>query len=223
MKSSHKYYLTGFLTGLLVGAGFFLMFNKGPQKRKPSPFDLQYQNQNTASSSAREEQNTSYSENYPHNQTDGQGQQQHEKQPKETKDSLTQNPDDSLTEQHIEMPDTMNQDDPIMKDKLITKIRLPIIDSAASENIKGPNIDSLLIDDIAADPFPTDSLWVEFWQNPLNYRGYRRIHDRLILFGIHPDLPIAIFRKDEDLFLHIQNNHFPLKEYEEFRPIRIEE
>lgn len=223
MKPSFKYYFTGFLTGLLVGAGMFLMFDKNPHKRNASPFDLQYHDQNTASEPTSKEQELSYSEDRPRDQSADQKQQEPKKQPKEPKDSLTQTPEDSLNGQHIEMPDTMNQDDPIMKDKLIATIRISIADTIVSANKKTPNIDSLLINDISANPSPADSIWVEFWQNPLNYRGYRRIHDRLILFGIHPDLPIAIFRKDENLFLQVENNNFPLKEYEKFQPIRIKE
>jgi hypothetical protein len=60
---------------------------------------------------------------------------------------------------------------------------------------------------------------VEFWQNPLNYRGYRLTRDKIVLFGMDIDRSYRLEVKDGVLVLQTGNQEFLLREGSGFSPL----
>jgi len=65
--------------------------------------------------------------------------------------------------------------------------------------------------------FPEYTL--EFWQNPLNYTGYRVIRDKVVLFGMAPDQPYQLRVRDGKLILASGKREFHLRESAAFAPL----
>ncbi|MFM7216496.1 MAG: hypothetical protein ACKO1U_00605 [Bacteroidota bacterium] len=70
---------------------------------------------------------------------------------------------------------------------------------------------------------PKNSVEVEFWVNPVNYKGYRWSNDKLVLFGIeHPD-QILLFRIDDLIYMKSEGEFFelsPAVELQAYRTLR---
>jgi hypothetical protein len=57
---------------------------------------------------------------------------------------------------------------------------------------------------------------VEFWVSPINYKGYRLSHDRLVLFGIEEPDAVRLFYFDGKLVMNYGHNYFSLHPSNEF-------
>ncbi len=66
------------------------------------------------------------------------------------------------------------------------------------------------------DSAENSSLIVEFWISPINYRGYKLVRNKLIVFGLEEPDAVVLFRQDEKLYLHYFDNYFILEPTEEF-------
>ncbi|MFO7723191.1 MAG: hypothetical protein R6V49_08225 [Bacteroidales bacterium] len=60
---------------------------------------------------------------------------------------------------------------------------------------------------------------LEFWRNPLNYKGYKTVRDKIILFGLPPELPYQLFYIDGNLVLQSQKKQYVLREASDFLPL----
>jgi hypothetical protein len=58
---------------------------------------------------------------------------------------------------------------------------------------------------------------VEFWQNPLNYKGYKLLKNKIALYGLSPEQNFKILKHNNALFLHYQKQYICLKESAEFQ------
>ena len=62
----------------------------------------------------------------------------------------------------------------------------------------------------------TDSYMVEFWISPVNYRGYKLMNDRLVLFGIDEPDAIRLFVYNKNLLMKYGKDYFRLQPTGEF-------
>ena len=51
------------------------------------------------------------------------------------------------------------------------------------------------------------SFKVEFWQSPINYKGYKMTKNKIVLFGLSPEETLKFFHLDDVIFMK-QNNGF---------------
>lgn len=58
---------------------------------------------------------------------------------------------------------------------------------------------------------------VEFWQSPINYKGYKMTKNKIILFGINSDDNIKLFHSDDAIFLKQNQNYFKLYFTDDFK------
>jgi hypothetical protein len=87
-------------------------------------------------------------------------------------------------------------------------------------NLDGGNaIDSIRSKEAGINEVPGKSLTVEFWQSPLNYRGYKLTRNRLVLFGFTSDDPVALFRLENNTYLSSNNGVFRLETTSDFRQL----
>ena len=105
----------------------------------------------------------------------------------------------------------------ILRDELLMVKRIKATGSADSDQEK-QGTDSLLTDLTAAKPSGVNHkvFQVEFWRNPVNFKGYKLVNDRLILFGLSPDQPYKLHYEEGVLFLQDQNRRYILRETNRF-------
>lgn len=229
MKNATKYYAAGVLTGIILGVSIVLIIQSGQNK----PGRLQITERETL----------------VHEQNDAETKQKPQRQKTQAPENVvatidstttdsTQNNMDSLYTDSINSlaiaqdslttpADSSKEEEDIvvMEDRLIATTRLPIYATAnVSPRSKGnKNLDSLLIDDKYTNNENPESLTVEFWKSPINYKGYRRIHTRLVIFGLTAADSIRIFKREDQLFMNVKNKDFPINETDEFRSIWFED
>ena len=63
------------------------------------------------------------------------------------------------------------------------------------------------------------SFKVEFWQSPINYKGYKMTKNKIVLFGMNPDETIMLFHSndDEGIFLKQNQNYFKIYYTDNFK------
>jgi hypothetical protein len=66
---------------------------------------------------------------------------------------------------------------------------------------------------------PTNkSIKVEFWQSPINFKGYKYFRNKLYLYGLKPNEEISIFTYNEKLYLKTQKGVFIILEQNSYNP-----
>ncbi len=58
---------------------------------------------------------------------------------------------------------------------------------------------------------------VELWKSPINYRGYRLLTSKLILFGINEEAPLKLFQLGDNVYLKSNDVIYKLEAYPEFK------
>lgn len=58
---------------------------------------------------------------------------------------------------------------------------------------------------------------VEFWQSPINYKGYKMSKNKIVLFGINPDENVRIYRVEETIYLRQASTLYRMDYTNEFR------
>jgi hypothetical protein len=61
------------------------------------------------------------------------------------------------------------------------------------------------------------SFSIEFWQSPINYKGYKMTKNKIVLFGMNPEEAIRLFHLEDAILLKQGQNHFRLNFTDEFR------
>ncbi len=106
----------------------------------------------------------------------------------------------------------------IKADKFLDRKTLAIKGYTYSKN----NTDSLLNTLVNLKPSNNGKLVLEFWESPINFKGYRLGKDKLIVFGIVPN-EVSLIKYKNDLYLSTINNIYLIKPCSEFcnlRPIK---
>jgi len=104
----------------------------------------------------------------------------------------------------------------VLKDQLVTSVQVPVIQvlmtgrtGVDSLNRKGQNPKPIVS---GPNPFP-----VEFWQSPLNYKGYQLGKNKLILYGLNESEKLHLFSWNGGLFLKVQEQFVRLDRKGEFK------
>ncbi|MBI3502983.1 MAG: hypothetical protein HY063_14425 [Bacteroidetes bacterium] len=61
------------------------------------------------------------------------------------------------------------------------------------------------------------SLKVEFWQSPINYKGYKMTKNKIVLYGINSDENIKLFHLEENVYMKHNQNFYKLYFTDEFK------
>lgn len=144
----------------------------------------------------------------------------------ESEESGTRDPSDTLL--YIAPEDSVplfsgDGQDIVLRDELIAVKRTKLIADNESMVKKqgGSTTDSLLA--ALTGVKPPDGLYseyrLEFWRNPLNYRGYKVIKDRIILFGLPPDQVYKLTHSDNQLLLVAPKAQYLLRESADYQSL----
>src|ERR1035437_5676506 len=61
------------------------------------------------------------------------------------------------------------------------------------------------------------SFKVEFWQSPINYKGYKMTKNKIVLFGIIPNEDLKLFHLNDDIFMKHNQNYYKLYFTDDFK------
>lgn len=78
-------------------------------------------------------------------------------------------------------------------------------------------IDSIRSKEAGIKEDPGKSLTVEFWQSPLNSKGYTMSRSRLVLFGFSAEEQVSIYKLENSMFMKIAGGVFRLENTADFR------
>lgn len=61
---------------------------------------------------------------------------------------------------------------------------------------------------------------VEFWESPINYKGYKMANKKILLFGIDNFESASLFQADKKIYLKINDSFYQLDETYNFAPFK---
>ena len=112
---------------------------------------------------------------------------------------------------------TGNENIVVRKDKLLSTKVLQI------ESTEKPNetteSDSILekISGIKNTEHSSTFRRLEFWLSPVNYKGYKLTQNKLVLFGINPDLEIKLYNRNGKIFMKYDFSVYELNYTDDFK------
>lgn len=138
-----------------------------------------------------------------------------------TNDSLNASfPDTAYTvysENTSEPAGADNSDAIVYRDKMICSKYFKVKGLSETGNNKIGLLDSLLMND--SQKHPDDMLLVEFWQSPVNYRGYKLCENKLIIFGIDDFATSFIEVINKEIYIYSKNKYYLLEYTTDYKPL----
>ena len=61
------------------------------------------------------------------------------------------------------------------------------------------------------------SFKVEFWQSPINYKGYKMSKNKIVLFGVNPDENLKLFHLEDIIFMKYNQSVYKLYFTDDFK------
>lgn len=110
----------------------------------------------------------------------------------------------------------------VAKDEMIALKKYQIEGVKNNSQASKNNLDSLLTDDKTAKNKKNDnSITVEFWKSPINYKGYKYDHYKLVIFGLN-DFDVTKFKYNNNLlYLKCRNDFYEIEPTDKFRALVI--
>ncbi|MFN4854908.1 MAG: hypothetical protein ACK5JC_10860 [Bacteroidota bacterium] len=109
----------------------------------------------------------------------------------------------------------------VLEDQLLsTRKMIPV---QITGKIAGMGSDSLLAEasGIKQEKI-SEAFIIEFWQSPLNFRGYKMGKNKIVLYGIDASEPIVLYRINQSIYLNFQRQYVKLEvnyDYKSFEKI----
>lgn len=131
--------------------------------------------------------------------------------------------DDFFTDNQIEESSTIasNSESEIQvsKDELINILSFPLKDLDRVEIKKSS--DSLL-QQFEGQAVNQDkrNYQIEFWKSPINYKGYKMIRNRIVVFGLDPAEQTTVIKYENQIFLKSGSIFYALKMTDEFEALK---
>jgi hypothetical protein len=221
MNFSNKFiiFLLGLSLGLLVGAGFFIFkiddYISKLELFKSSPDTVVTVNEDkNANDKLKDQKNTNWTQ----------------VKKTEVKDSTPLTKNDTTNISEVNTNDSTrvdsnltayngNQEEIVVrKDELVTARSIDV-NNVSGTDVKNPK-DSLLqkesgIKDVSKDP--VTAYQVEFWQSPINYKGYKMLKNKIVLFGIAQSENLKLYKIEDALYMKQQQNVYRLAFTSDFR------
>ena len=104
----------------------------------------------------------------------------------------------------------------IKNDKLILSKYVVVIDQQLNANN----------DSINSFNYSEKKFMVEFWTSPINFRGYKRKDNLIILYGKSPEQIESYVQIDKNLYIKDKNNWYLIlnnQDFSDFIPVKDEE
>ncbi|MEX1188067.1 MAG: hypothetical protein WED33_02345 [Bacteroidia bacterium] len=101
----------------------------------------------------------------------------------------------------------------VMRDEFIGYLELPLL--TIGDPLNTQQRDSL-INELQGSPEKKKNFRIEFWKSPVNYRGYRLIGNKIMLFGMPNEKKISLYKYKGRLYLKNGVNTYKIVENEDF-------
>ncbi len=135
---------------------------------------------------------------------------------------ITDNPDPyaDITWDAARERDLQNDDIVIKQDRLkqVKAYYLPAGSGSNNQSQPLKQLDSLLGNFSRNNP-DKNLFYVEFWESPLNYKGYRMGQNKLVVYGVEQIEFASLNKYYDEYFLRYLNNFYPLVITNEFKPL----
>jgi len=131
-------------------------------------------------------------------------------------DTLSFIEDDSIMIEFMTVDTLENGDDDdlsISREKMIKAVRLPIV-YLSEEEAK----DTALQDALGIENVQAKTMFVEFWESPLNFEGYKLSKKKMIVYGLSPQFDFKIYKKESIYYFAYHNLYYKMKETQDFLP-----
>ena len=119
---------------------------------------------------------------------------------------------DSLSADFL-MSDSLNSEDHISTEKMIRSVQFPIVYLAEEQPADTAMAELLGIEDVQSK-----SMFVEFWESPLNFEGYKLSKKKLVVYGLSPQFDYKVYKEGTNYYLSYQNVYYKMKETQDFLP-----
>jgi hypothetical protein len=120
--------------------------------------------------------------------------------------------EDSLNADFL-MNDSLNSEDHISTEKMIRSVQFPIVYLADEQPTDTAMAELLGIEDVQSK-----SMFVEFWESPLNFEGYKLSKKKLVVYGLSPQFDYKVYKEGTNYYLSYQNVYYKMKETQDFLP-----
>lgn len=124
---------------------------------------------------------------------------------------------DSLLKDTLSPIETQNTNEVfvVRKDELLDSKNFQVVNLQNEEK----NTSDSLLEKVSGikNNKTSSSLKVEFWQSPINYKGYKMTKNKVVLFGIYPNENIKLFYLDDAVFLKNNQNCYRLYFTDDFK------
>jgi hypothetical protein len=104
----------------------------------------------------------------------------------------------------------------LQRDRLVSTMgfTLPPDDRPEKTSAGTQRLDSLLGNRPVAR-----TIYLDFWESPLNFSGYKREKNRVVVYGLDPFEPVSLHALDTNLFLKYADFYFLLETTPDFKPL----
>lgn len=115
---------------------------------------------------------------------------------------------------------TLQQHIRIAQDKLlyIRAFNLPAKKPETAQSQAIRQLDSLLGNN-PKRPGPENMMLVEFWKSPLNYRGYKMSHNKLVVYGLDQVESFSLHSDGKTFFIKYFDNYYTVSLSLDFKPL----
>jgi xanthosine utilization system XapX-like protein len=118
---------------------------------------------------------------------------------------------------------SMNDEIVVKKDELLANKNVELVNLDYLATKQGQRYDSTLqvISGIKDNTKLVEARYmypVELWKSPINYKGYKLSHTKLILFGINTDAPLKLYYFNETVYLKYADQFYKLDYYSDYKP-----
>jgi hypothetical protein len=133
---------------------------------------------------------------------------------------------DSTSSTQIDsLPDRPTQNDDeivVQREQLVNRSVLNIIPIELEDTVLTTQDDTLIQKQSSIKPVKKTTITVEYWQSPLNSKGYKMANNKLLLFGVDVDEAHKIYELQDSLYFKHFNNFYsvePTFELMQLKPV----
>ncbi|KAB1063757.1 hypothetical protein [Salibacter halophilus] len=135
---------------------------------------------------------------------------------RETADSTGSSQIDSLPDQSAQIDDEIV----VQREQLVSRSVLKIIPVEVEDTVLTTQDDTLIQKQSSIKPVKKTTITVEYWQSPLNSKGYKMANNKLLLFGVDVDEAHKVYELQDSLYFKHFNNLYAVKPSFELLPLK---
>lgn len=119
--------------------------------------------------------------------------------------------------QNTTVPNNRNNQYRIAQDKLLYTKIISMPNPISSDSTSNRRLDSLMGN--TSQPSTNQVFFIEFWESPLNFIGYKMGKNKIILYGIKSFDLASLAKYEGKTYLRYLNEYYPLELTTTFKPL----